>query len=176
MFSLPFLQKNNPESDKYIFFLFLSGEKIYGFAFEEGDPENRSALYQEHVDSFLKDASEKIEKILANTERDLGENVYLKKAVLVLNALYTTESGAIREDFLKQIKKILRNVDLVNLGYLNFHEVINYQFGKKYPLFQLLEESVYDYNLYILNGQEVEKTTKIAKSDYWGVTLKRLAS
>jgi len=165
MFSLPFLQKNSPESDKYIFILFLSGEKAYGFAFEENDPENRSTLYQEHVDSFLKNAAEKVEKILANVERDLGENVYLKKTVLVLNALYTTESGAIREDFLKQIKKLLKAVDLDNLGYLNFYEVINFHFGKKYPRFHLLEESVYDYNLYILADGEVEKTTKIAKSE-----------
>jgi len=175
MFSLPFLQKNSPQSDKYIFILFLSGEKAYGFAFEENDPENRSTLYQEHVDSFLKNAAEKVEKILANVERDLGENVYLKKTVLVLNALYTTESGAIREDFLKQIKKLLKAVDLDNLGYLNFYEVINFHFGKKYPRFHLLEESVYDYNLYILANGEVEKTTKIAKSEDWEGNFKEIA-
>jgi len=165
MFNLPFLVKNSPESDKYIFILYLSGEKVYGYAFEENDSENRSTLYQEHIDSFLKNAAEKVEKILANVERDLGENVYLKKTVLVLNSLYMTESGAIREDFLKQIKNLLKAVDLDNLGYLNFYEVINFHFGKKYSKFYLLEESIYDYNLYTLSSGEVKKVTKIAKSE-----------
>ena len=116
MFNLPFLRKNALEKERYIFMLYLSGEKIYGFGFDESSPENQSSIYQEHVDPFLKDAEVVVGKIINNCERDLGENVYLKRTVLILNSLYTTESGAIREDFLQQIKKLLKDVDLENLG------------------------------------------------------------
>ena len=163
MFNLPFLRQNGGDSEKYIFMLFLSGEKAYGFAFEEGNPENGSSLYQEHIDPFLKNASDKIEKILANCERDLGENVYLKRTVLVLNSLYTTETGSIREDFLKQIKKLLKSADLENLGYLNFYEVVAYNITNPHTYYYL-EESVYDFSLFLIEKGQLKKTLKIAKT------------
>lgn len=173
MFTLPFLRKNSRESERYIFILYLSGEKVYGYGFEENLPENQSSLYQEHIDPFLKDATPVIEKIISNCERDLGENVYLKKTVLVLNSLYTTESGAIREDFLQQIKKLLKALDLDNLGYLNFYEVVLSNFSKS-TSYYFLEESLYDLTLYFVEKGAIKKVDKVSKSENWQESLKEI--
>lgn len=173
MFNLPFLRKDAPETQKYVFMLFLAGNRVYGFAFEENNQKNRSALYQEPVDPFLKNAVEKVEKIIGNCEHDLGENAYLKKTVLVLNSFYTTDSGAIKENFFQDIKNLLKRVDLVNLGYLNFYEVVvhNYNDFKHYFY---LEESLYDYTLYEISQQKIKKTQKIPKAPNPIDTLKEL--
>src|SRR3989339_265228 len=173
MFNLPFLHKNAAETERYIFILFLSGEKLYGFAFEEANSQNQSAIYQEAVDPFLKESAKKVEKIIANCERDLGENVYLKRTVLVLNSIYTTESGAIREDFLKEIKKLLKTVDLDNLGYLNFYEAILHNFEKE-AAYLFLEERLYDYSLYEIEKAVIKNIHKTAKAQEFGETIKDL--
>jgi len=163
MLNLFFLRKDAPEVQKYIFILFLAGSRLYGFAFEEANSKNRSALYQEPVDPFLKNASEKINKIIGNCEKDLDENAYLKKTVLVLNSFYTTETGAIKENFFKEIKNLLKKVDLENLGYLNFYEVVLNNFDQE-KHYTFLEESLYDYCLYEIRDQAVKKVRKIAKA------------
>jgi hypothetical protein len=173
MFTLPFLRKETTESESYIFMLFLSGNRLYGFAFEETNPENQSVLYQEPVDPHLKNAPEKIEKIIGNCEQDLGENVYLKRTVLVLNSLYTTESGSIKEDFLKEIKKLLDKVDLKNLGYLNFHEVVLHNFSQK-KNYLLVEETIYDYMLYSVEEGLIKKSQKITKTQLPFENIKNL--
>jgi len=174
MVTLPFWQKKDTKTDKYILTLFLGGEKAYGYAFEERNPDNRSSLYQEHINSSLKDASGKIETIILNCERDLGDNVYLKKTVLFLNSLYTTETGAILEDFYKQIKKLVKSLDLENLGYVTFSEVIIHNFGKKEKHFYFIEESLYDYSIFEIENEVVEKTEKIAKTQTQDETLKEV--
>ena len=167
------MHKNAAESERYIFILFLSGDKLYGFAFEEANSQSQSAIYQEVVDPFLKDSAQKVEKIIANCERDLGENVYLKRTVLVLNSLYTTESGAIREDFLKEIKKLLKIVDLDNLGYLNFYEAVLHNFSKE-KNYSFLEESLYDYSVYEIEKSQIKNIHKIAKAQDFSETIKDL--
>jgi hypothetical protein len=164
MFGIPFLSSKKKNTESYIFMLFLAGEKAHGFAFEESVPNNRSTLYSEHIDSFLKDAVSKIETIIGNCERDLGEHVYLTKTVLFLNSLYTTDSGAIREDFRQHIKKLVKDLDLVNLGYVNLYEVVNYTYGKRYEHYCFVEESVYDYALSFFHNGTLTKTTQVAKT------------
>lgn len=164
MLNIHFLQKKGGRSESYLLILFLAGEKVYGFAFEEENPDNKSALYVESIDPFLKDAISKIEKIIAKCEEDLGTEVYLQKTLLFLNSLYVTDSGSIREDFLKTIKKLFKDLDLVNLGYVNFHEVVSFHYGGKHKRYYFVEESVYDYTVYTFDEKKLVKTDKIAKS------------
>lgn len=161
---LNLFKKEKQNTEDYILVLFLGGEKIYGFAFNELKPEVRSSYYVEHLDPFLKDIEDKTEKILDNCQRDLGKGVYLQKTLLILNSLYTAESGAIRENFAVIIKRFIKNLDLTNLGFINFSDAI-YKFYKDiYDSSVLIEESVYDYVLYFFEHGKVTKTEKIAKT------------
>lgn len=163
MFSIPFLSKKDKKQG-YTFVLFLAGEKAYGFAFEKARPDNKSTLYSEPIDPFLKDAVLKIEKIITSCEHELGEEVYLQQTILFLNSLYITESGSIREDFLQNIKKLLKDLDLENLGYVNFFEAVNVTYGALKEHYQLLEESVYDYTIYDFEHAKLTHTEKVAKT------------
>ncbi len=163
MFKIPFLQPKG-KSDGFVLLVFFSGEKIYGYAFEEANLDNRTALYSEHADPFLKDATDKIEKIILDCEKDLKGGAYLKKTVLFLNSLYATESGALREDFLKQIKKNLKNLDLENLGYVHLYEAVTHTYAESRKHFYIIEESVYDFTVYEVKQGETVKTAKVAKT------------
>ncbi|MFA6005410.1 MAG: hypothetical protein WC775_02890 [Patescibacteria group bacterium] len=164
MIALPFFHKKTEVSAGYVFLLFLAGEKIYGIAFNKNNPQVKSSLYVEHADPFLKDAAIKLDKILANCERDLGKNIFLKETVLFVNSLYVTESGTIREDFLKSIKKLLHDMELANDGYVNFYEALAHEYGKHHQHYYLFEESMYDYVIYELSGTKLVKTVKVAKT------------
>ncbi len=164
MLNIPFLQKKGDKNEGYLLLLFLAGEKVYGFAFEEGNPNNKSALYSESIDPFLKNAVSKIEKIISKCEADLGPEVYLQRTLLFLNSFYVSDSGGIREDFLTAIKKLFKDLDLTNLGYVNFYEAIAFYYGKSHKNYYFVEESVYDYTIYTFSGKQIIKTDKVAKS------------
>ena len=163
MFGLPFFSKSK-KSEGHTFFLFLAGEKVYGIAMDESNRQSHTSLYVEQVDPFLKDAILKIEKIISSCEEELGEQIYLRKTVLFLNSLYISDSGGIREDFRQSIKKIIHELDLENLGYVNFHEAINVFYALKKKEYFFVEESVYDYSIYEYNEGKLKINTKIAKT------------
>lgn len=163
MFGIPYLSKSK-KSESHVFFLFLAGEKVYGIAMEESNRQSHTSLYVETIDPFLKDAILKIEKIISSCEEELGEQIYLRKTVLFLNSLYISDSGGIREDFRQSIKKIIHELDLENLGYVNFHEAVNVFYSQREKEYVFVEESVYDYSVYRYTEGKLQINAKIAKS------------
>lgn len=176
MIGIPFFHKKKEISEGYVFFLFLAGEQMYGVAMDAKGTETQSALYSETVDPFLKNAALKLDKILSSCEQDLGENIFLKKTVLFLNSLYVTESGAIREDYLQTVKKLLHDMELSNDGYVNFYDAVSQEYGKLHEHYFLLEESLYDYVLYEFNHEKLVKTTKVAKTQNLKIDTAELAN
>jgi hypothetical protein len=174
MFGIPFLSAKNEKSDEYVFILFLSGIRAYGFAFSKKDAHLRSAVYSEHTDSFLKEATKSIEKIIGSVEKDLGEGVYLRKCVLFLGSLYTTDAGSIREDYLAKIKKLTKDLDLVNLGYVNLYEAVSTYYGEKYINLFFTEENEYDYCTYEIYKGELIKVERKAKTQNEAEVLKEV--
>ncbi len=162
MISIPFLTKKEEKSEGYVLMLFLAGDKVHGFAFEEADMNNRTALYTAHIDPFLDDAIDKIEKIIFDCEKDLGKDIYLVNTALLLNSLYINDAGSVRDDFIQKIKKIFKTLDLNNLGYINFCEAVTFGLNKKN--FTFVEETIYDFIIYEIVNNTVKNTKKIAKT------------
>lgn len=163
MFGIPFLSKKSKKTEGYVFMLFVTDAKIYGFAFEEARPEHHSTLYLEVIDSYLKDLADKVELLIVNCEKDLGKDIYLQDTVLVVSSFFLSEAGSVKEDTRKIVTKVFKELDLTNLGYVTTAEFFSAQYGKKHPKWVFLEETSYDYKLYFFEHDAQVTTSSVAR-------------
>jgi len=163
MLGIPFLPKKSKKTEGYVFMLFLTDAKVYGFAFEEAHPDHRSTLYIESIDSYLKDLADKVELVITNCEKDLGKDIYLQDTVLIVSSFFLSESSTVKEDTRKSIAHVFKELDLTNLGYVTSAEFFSAQYGDKHAHWVFLEETAYDYKLYSFENTKQTDLTSIAR-------------
>lgn len=163
MLDIPFFSKKSKKTEGYVFMLFLTDVKVFGFAFEEARPDHRSMLYIEPVDSYLKDLADKVELVITNCEKDLGKDIYLQDTVLVVSSFFLSESGTVKEETRKTIAHIFKELDLTNLGYVTSAEFFSAQYGEKHVNWVFLEETAYDFKLYSFTHTKQTTITSVAR-------------
>src|SRR3990167_6541725 len=163
MLGIPFFSKKSKKTAGYVFMLFLTDAKVFGFAFEEARPDHRSMLYIEPVDSYLKDLADKVELVITNCERDFGKDIYLQDTVLVVSSFFLSESGTVKEETRKTIAHIFKELDLTNLGYVTSAEFFSARYGEKHVKWIFLEETAYDFKLYFFTHTKQINTTNVAR-------------
>ncbi len=67
----------------------------------------------------------------------------------------------------------MKRLDLTNLGYVNFYEVVTHYFDQL-KHYYFLEESFYEYSLYEILDKRIKKTQKISKAPNFADTIKEL--
>ncbi|MCR4329805.1 MAG: baseplate J/gp47 family protein [Candidatus Roizmanbacteria bacterium] len=163
MLGIPFFSKKSKKTEGYVFMLFLTDAKVFGFAFEEAHPDHRSMLYIEPIDSYLKDLADKVELVITNCEKDLGKDIYLQDTVLIVSSFFLSESSTVKEDTRKAIATVFKELDLANLGYITSAEFFSAQYGETHVHWVLLEETAYDIKLYSFTKTQQKGVTSIAR-------------
>lgn len=159
----------------YVLMLFLAEHVIYAYAFNEKGSQH-SQLHHESADPHLNNLVDVSDHLIERCEKDIGEGVYLQKTVFALHSHFITDAQTPKEDTREAIKKLCKELDLENLGYITSVELAGQFYGSGKDSWVYAEETLYGFTYYLMQEKTMKLEEKIQRGSSRDAALTELRS